>query len=67
MFRNLFRSAKGPNRPRGNGGQSVFKKILHANDGSDHAFNALALAIQLARQYGADLHMVCVGRDPVHA
>src|SRR5437879_10148203 len=38
----------------------MFSKILHANDGSDHAFHALALAIKLAKQTGADLHMVSV-------
>src|SRR5712692_2095234 len=38
----------------------MFSKILHANDGSDHAFQALALAIKLAKQTGAELHMVSV-------
>ncbi len=38
----------------------MFSKILHANDGSDHAFNALALALKIAKQTGAELHMVCV-------
>jgi nucleotide-binding universal stress UspA family protein len=38
----------------------MFKTILHANDGSDHAFRALALAIELARQDKAALHMVSV-------
>jgi len=38
----------------------MFKKILHANDGSDHAFNALELALKIARETGAELHMVCV-------
>lgn len=38
----------------------MFKKILHANDGSDPAFKALALALDLARQGKSALHMVSV-------
>ncbi len=38
----------------------MFTRILHANDGSDHAFNALKLALQLARKDAAELHMVSV-------
>jgi nucleotide-binding universal stress UspA family protein len=38
----------------------MFKKILHANDGSEHAFNALALALKIAKQSGAELHMISV-------
>jgi nucleotide-binding universal stress UspA family protein len=38
----------------------MFSKILHANDGSEHAFHALALAIALAKQNGSELHMICV-------
>ena len=38
----------------------MFKKILHANDGSEHAFNALSLALQIAKHDRAELHMVCV-------
>jgi len=38
----------------------MFKRILHANDGSDHAFGALALALQIARENKFELHMVCV-------
>jgi nucleotide-binding universal stress UspA family protein len=38
----------------------MFRKILHANDGSEHAFHALAMAIALARQNGSELHMICV-------
>jgi len=38
----------------------MFRKILHANDGSEHAFNALALALKIAKQSGAELHMVSV-------
>ena len=36
----------------------MFTKILHANDGSEHAFNALELA--LAKQNRSELHMVSV-------
>jgi len=38
----------------------MFKKILHANDGSDNAFKALSVALEVARQNGAELHMVSV-------
>ena len=38
----------------------MFSKILHANDGSDHAFNALSLALKIAKQSNAELHMICV-------
>src|SRR5438270_13035646 len=38
----------------------MFSRILHANDGSDHAFHALALALKIAQQSGAELHMVSV-------
>ena len=38
----------------------MFKKVLHANDGSDHAFGALALALRIAKESGCELHMVCV-------
>ncbi len=38
----------------------MFKTIVHANDGSDHAFHALALALTMAKEGGAELHMVCV-------
>jgi nucleotide-binding universal stress UspA family protein len=42
----------------------VFKKILHANDGSESAFHALSLAIALAEQNRSELHMVCVEELP---
>ncbi len=42
----------------------MFTKILHANDGSDQAFTALLLAINVAKQNGAELHMVCVEEIP---
>jgi len=38
----------------------MFSKILHANDGSEHAFHALNFAIGLARQNSSELHMICV-------
>jgi nucleotide-binding universal stress UspA family protein len=38
----------------------MFRRILHANDGSDHAFNALSLALQIAKHDMAELHMVSV-------
>jgi nucleotide-binding universal stress UspA family protein len=38
----------------------MFSKILHANDGSEHAFKALSLALAIARQNNSELHMVSV-------
>src|SRR6266581_3890858 len=38
----------------------MFRKILHANDGSEHAFHALVLALSIAKQNASELHMVCV-------
>jgi nucleotide-binding universal stress UspA family protein len=38
----------------------MFSKILHANDGSEHAFDALSLALAIGRQNASELHMVCV-------
>jgi nucleotide-binding universal stress UspA family protein len=38
----------------------MFKKILHANDGSENAFKALAVAIDVASTYGAEIHMVSI-------
>jgi nucleotide-binding universal stress UspA family protein len=38
----------------------LFSKILHANDGSEHAFQALSLAIAIATQNNSELHMVSV-------
>jgi len=42
----------------------VFKKILHANDGSEPAFHALLLALSMAEQHQSELHMVCVEELP---
>jgi nucleotide-binding universal stress UspA family protein len=38
----------------------MFGKILCANDGSERAFRALALAIKLAKENNSELHMVSV-------
>jgi nucleotide-binding universal stress UspA family protein len=38
----------------------MFKRIVHANDGSDHAFDALALALQIAQENKSELHILCV-------
>jgi nucleotide-binding universal stress UspA family protein len=38
----------------------MFSRILHANDGSEHAFNALTLALKIAKQSNAELHMISV-------
>jgi nucleotide-binding universal stress UspA family protein len=38
----------------------VFSRILHANDGSENAFRALALALAIAKQNNSELHMVSV-------
>jgi nucleotide-binding universal stress UspA family protein len=38
----------------------MFSKILHANDGSEHAFHALTLALAIAKQNDSNLHMVSV-------
>ena len=38
----------------------MLRKILHANDGSEGAFKALAFALDLAKRHRAELHMVCV-------
>jgi nucleotide-binding universal stress UspA family protein len=38
----------------------MFSKILHANDGSEHAFHALTLALAITKQNASELHMVCI-------
>ena len=38
----------------------MFSRILHANDGSEHAFHALTVALAIAKQNNSDLHMVSV-------
>ena len=42
----------------------MFEKILHASDGSEQAFQALVLALALAKQNNSELHMVCVEEAP---
>jgi nucleotide-binding universal stress UspA family protein len=42
----------------------MFGKILHANDGSEHAFRALALALAIAKQNRSEVHIVCVEEIP---
>jgi nucleotide-binding universal stress UspA family protein len=42
----------------------MFKTVLHANDGSEPAFRALSLAIKIAKQNAAALHLVCVEEIP---
>jgi nucleotide-binding universal stress UspA family protein len=42
----------------------MFSKILHANDGSDHAFMGFQFATAIAKQNSAELHMVCVEEIP---
>jgi nucleotide-binding universal stress UspA family protein len=38
----------------------MFSKIICANDGSERAFRALALALTIAKENNSELHMVCV-------
>ncbi len=38
----------------------MYKKILHANDGSEPAFHAFRAALALAKQNRAELHMISV-------
>jgi nucleotide-binding universal stress UspA family protein len=38
----------------------MFSKILQANDGSEHAFHALSLALLIAKQNNSVLHMISV-------
>ena len=42
----------------------MFETILHANDGSEPAVKALELAIAMAKQNAAVLHLVCVEEIP---
>jgi nucleotide-binding universal stress UspA family protein len=42
----------------------MFKKILQANDGSANAFDAFSVALNLAQENGAELHMVSVEEMP---
>ena len=51
-------------RKRNSRRMSMFKTILHANDGSEPAFKALALAIPMAKRDNAALHLICVEEIP---
>jgi nucleotide-binding universal stress UspA family protein len=42
----------------------VFTEIVVANDGSEGSFRALAVACDLAKRYGARLHMISVEELP---
>ena len=42
----------------------MFTRIVVANDGSEGGFRALAFACDLAKRYGASLHMVSVEELP---
>ena len=42
----------------------MFSKVFHANDGSDPAFRAFALALDISTQNSAALHVVCVEEIP---
>jgi nucleotide-binding universal stress UspA family protein len=42
----------------------MFAKILNANDGSETGFTSFSTALALAKQNGAELHMVCVEEIP---
>jgi nucleotide-binding universal stress UspA family protein len=64
MLKWLFKSAPAPILSPSRGTELMFKKIMHANDGSDHAFKVLALAMRIAKQNNAELHMVCVEEIP---
>ena len=46
------------------GDRTIFKNILHANDGSGAAFHALSLALTIAWQTKSQLHVVCVNELP---
>jgi nucleotide-binding universal stress UspA family protein len=44
----------------------VYKKILVANDGSEHGKKALTKGIGLAKCFQAELHMICVEEHLPH-
>ena len=43
----------------------MFERILSANDGSERAFRALAMAIRIAKENNSELHMVSVVREEI--
>jgi len=45
----------------------MFTRILPAYDGSQHARKALAVALNLAQRYGAEIHAVSVAHVPEFA
>ncbi len=45
----------------------MHSKILHAQDGSEGAFKALAEAIDIAKRYNAELHTISVEEVPHYA
>jgi len=45
----------------------MYRKILHGNDGSENAFQALAHALALAKASGAELHSISVEEIPHYA
>jgi|WetSurMetagenome_2_1015567.scaffolds.fasta_scaffold88401_2 nucleotide-binding universal stress UspA family protein len=45
----------------------MYKKILHGLDGSEGSFKALAEAIDLASQVGAELHTISIEEVPRYA
>jgi nucleotide-binding universal stress UspA family protein len=44
----------------------VYRKILIANDGSEHAKKALTTAVGLAASWSSELHMICVEEHLPH-
>lgn len=44
----------------------MFKKILIANDGSEGARKALKVAVDIAKQYGSELHSIAVEEGVPH-
>jgi nucleotide-binding universal stress UspA family protein len=44
----------------------MYKKVLVANDGSEHAKRALTKGIGLAKCFQAELHMICVEEHLPH-
>jgi nucleotide-binding universal stress UspA family protein len=60
MLKGIFQFTGVKSRGAKNGGAHMFKKVLHANDGSEPAFHALTVALAIAKQYHSELHMVSV-------
>src|SRR3974390_1032812 len=62
-WRNNRQDASPRIRPN-EGRPMVFRTVLHANDGSEPAFRALTLAIDIAKQNAPALHLVCAEKIP---